>query len=115
MIMQYAIAGGQLHLDKVIFAKEVLITNGPLKKLMKTDEAQSSTPPRIIRNGQIVTIDYNDASDIMLDEGFYDLLKQLKSKYRDKVTGRVVIRITALTSYHVVLDLNTEDGRIVYE
>jgi hypothetical protein len=29
--------------------------------------------------------------------------------------GRVVIQITALTSYHVTLTLNTEDDKVVYE
>lgn len=115
MIMQYAIVGGQLHIDKVVFAREVLTTGGPLKKLMKTEETDNAKPPLITKNSSIVSINYNEASDIPVDEGFYDLLKQLKNKYREKIAGRVVIRITALTSYHVILDLNTEDGRIVYE
>lgn len=115
MTMQYAIVGGQLYLDKVVFAKEILMTEGQLKRLISTGEEENVKSPKIERNGNIVSIDYNDASDILLDEKFYDLLKKLKANYQEKITGRVVIRITALTSYHVILDLNTRDGRIVYE
>lgn len=115
MTMQYAITGGQLYLDKIIFAKEILMLEGSLKRLISTGEEDDKIPPKIERSGQTVSINYNDASDILLDENFYDLLKKLKAKYKEKITGRVVIRITALTSYHVILDLNTQDGRIMYE
>lgn len=115
MTMQYAIVGGQLYLDKMIFAKEILMAEGQLKRLISTGEGEDIKPPKIERNGETVSIDYNDASDVLLDENFYDLLKKLKANYQEKITGRVVIRITALTSYHVILDLNTQDGRIVYE
>jgi len=115
MTMQYAIVGGQLILDKVVFAKEVLMPDSPLKLLMKVEEGSDIKPPKITREDRLVRIDYNEASDVMLDERFYDLLKKLKSKYLEKVTGRVVIRISAITSYHVILDLNYDDGRIVYE
>ncbi|HWT74455.1 MAG TPA: hypothetical protein VN258_07015 [Mobilitalea sp.] len=115
MTLQYAIVGGQLIFDKVVFAREVLMADSPLKVLMKTEEENGVKQPKITKTDSKVTIDYNDASDVLLDENFYDLLKKLKAKYQGKVTGRVVIRITALTSYHVILDLNYEDGRIVYE
>ncbi len=91
------------------------MSDSPLKILMKVEAGKDIKSPKIIKANQTVIIDYNDASDILLDEKFYDLLKKLKAKYQEKVTGRVVIRITALTSYHIILDLNTEDGRIVYE
>jgi hypothetical protein len=82
---------------------------------MYCEEDKDVKQPRIVKSEKTVSIEYNDASDVLLDENFYDLLKKLKEKYKEKVTGRVVIRITALTSYHVVLDLNYEDGKIVYE
>lgn len=104
-----------MNLEKTVFAKEVLLPDSPLKKLMNAGEGSDAKQPKIVKADRMVSVIYNDASDIILDEYFYDLLKKLKTKYKEKVTGRVVIRITALTSYHVILDLNYEDGRIVYE
>jgi hypothetical protein len=105
--------GGRLILDKVVFTREILLTDSSVRKLMQVEEG--NVPPKVIKAEHSVTIEYNDASDVLLDEGFYDLLKKLKAKYKEKITGKVVIRITALTSYHVILDLNCDDGRIVYE
>lgn len=114
MTIQYVISGGQLHMDKLIFAREMLLQDSPLKKLIHTEDTLGIKAPKIRKVENIVTIDYNDASDVILDESFYDLLKKLKAKYREKIKGCVVIRITGLTSYHVQLDLNSEDERIVY-
>lgn len=115
MTIQYAIVGGQLIMDKVVFTREIMMPDSPLKVLMKAEEGKDIKSPIITKLDRLVTINYNEASDILLDEKFYDLLKKLKGKYQEKVTGKVVIRISALTAYHVVLDLNSEDGRILYE
>lgn len=115
MAIQYAIVGGKLKLDKKVFAREMLMAESPLKSLLKVEEGPGMKPPTVTKTDQYVTVDYNEASDVLLDERFYDLLKKLKSKYQGNITGRVVIRITALTSCHVILDMNYEDGRIVYE
>lgn len=115
MTMQYAIVGGHLTFDKVVFTREILLPDSPVKKLMQAEEGEHMVPPKLVKTEKTVTIEYNDASDVLMDEGFYDLLRKLKAKYKEKINGKVVIRITALTSYHVMLDLNGEDGRIVYE
>jgi hypothetical protein len=112
--MQYAIVGGQVIIDKVVFAKECLLPNSALKKIIRTEE-KDAVQPEIVKTDKTVTICYNDASDVILDENFYDIIKKLKIKYKEKITGRVVIRITALTAYHIIIDLNSEDGRIVYD
>jgi hypothetical protein len=86
-----------------------------MKKLLNAEINGVGKQPRLTKTDQLVTIDYNEAADIILDEGFYDLFKHLKVKYREKLHGRVVIRITALTSYHVVLNLNSDDDKVIYE
>ncbi len=115
MTLQYIISGGQLHMDKLIFASELLLPDSPLKKLLRVEEFNGSKKPKITKMERTVTIDFNESSDIALDEEFYDLFKKLKIKYQGKVKGRIVIRISAITSYHVILDLNAEDDRVTYE
>lgn len=115
MMIQYVITGGQLHMDKKAFARELLLPDSLIKKLLYSAETQANKKPKIIKTESDVTIDFNDAVDVLLEENFYDVFRNLKIKYQNKISGRVVIRITALTSYHVVMDLNSEDGRIMYD
>jgi hypothetical protein len=114
MTLQYILAGGQLKMDKRAFAGELLIPDSPIKLLLPAADINMGRP-KITRDDKCVTIDYNDAQDIILNEGFFDLFRKLKRKYREKLQGRVVIRITALTSYHVILNMNTDDDRVIYE
>ena len=115
MTLQYILSGGHINLDKGVFTKELLLPDSPMKRLLRSGEIGVTRQPKVIKEEKSIIIDFNDASDIILDEGFYDLFKKLKEKYQEKLTGRVVIRITALSSYHVVLNLNDLGGKIVYE
>ncbi len=115
MTMQYILSGGQLKFDQVSFTRELLLPTSPLKNLLHNQNSSFDRKPVIVKTENLVTIYYNDASDIVLDEGFYDLFKKLKVKYKEKLKGRVVIRITALSSYHVILNLDSEDDKVVYE
>lgn len=115
MAIQYILSGGQLKFDKKSFTRELLLPNSPLKVLLPAQTAAGANRPVIVKTEQLVLIDYNEAADIELDEDFYNLFKKLKVKYKEKLKGKVVIRITALSSYHVVLNLENEDDRVLYE
>ncbi|MDF2905277.1 MAG: hypothetical protein K0R34_598 [Herbinix sp.] len=114
MTLQYEIAGGQLLFDKVVFAKELLLVDSSIKKLIYPT-SPNSHKPKVIKEETTVVIDFNHGAEITVDEGFYDLFKRLKNKYQGRVKGKVVIRISAITSYYVTLDLSSEDERVVYE
>jgi len=115
MPIQYILIGGQLIIDKLVFSKELLLPGSTLKRLLQGEELGMGRQPEIKKANQFVIIDFDNAGDIKLDEGFYDLFKNLKLKYKEKLKGKVVIRITALTSYHVNLNLNAENEKIIYE
>lgn len=115
MTLQYILSGGQLHFDKKAFTGELLLPGSPMKKLLYSNSSGSNRQPKITKQEDLVTIDFNNSADIVLDENFYDLFRNLKEKHKQKLKGKVVIRITALTSYHVVLDLNSEDNKVIYE
>lgn len=59
-------------------------------------------------------IDYNGASDILLDEKYIDLFSDLKDRYKDKIRGRVVIRVSALTSYLMMVEFNGDTIKVGY-
>jgi hypothetical protein len=113
--LQYIIVGGQLQIDKRVFAGELLLPDSSLKKILHPEDIVGCKQPTIVKMESHVFIDFNDASDIILDEGFADLFKKLKFKYKEKIKGKVVIRITALSSYHMVLNLSSDDDKVIYE
>jgi hypothetical protein len=112
--LQYILSGGQLSIEKTAFTRELLLPGSILKEIAYGKGNPDDIPPKVVKEGNRVKIDFNQA-EVRLDEGFYDLFRKLKGKYREKIMGRVVIQITALTSYHVTLNLNNEDDKVVYE
>lgn len=114
-MMNYILTGGQLIIDKQAFGKEILLPHNSLKQLIGLGDNCANKPPIISKNENVVIIEYGNSCEIELDANFYDIFKNLKIKYRDKIRGRVVIRITSLSSYYVNLDLNTEDEKVIYE
>lgn len=114
MAIQYGLTGGQLRMDKLVFTKELMSPGSSLKKLLPKQD-KNSRQPGITKTEDLVIIDYNVSSGILMDEGFYDVFKKLKLKYKEKVKGRVVIQISAVTSYYVSLNLDSEDDKVIYE
>jgi len=102
-------------MDKKSFAKEMLMSSSPLKKILKPGEP-TARPPKIHRNSEtgIVTLDYTHASDIELDDNFESIFRSLKSKYRDKIKGQVTVRITYYDSHYIILNLNSPNDQITY-
>lgn len=114
MTLQYEIAGGQLILDKVVFTKELLSPDSLVKNLIYPKQ-QNQKKPKVMKEDNLVRIDFNHGSEVTVNEGFYDMFKKLKQKYLAGVKGNIVIRISAFTSYYVTLDMNAEDDTISYE
>jgi hypothetical protein len=115
MDKQYVITGGQLYIDKKVFARELLRSDSSLKKLLFVNDTIESKQPMITKTEDCVIVDYNNASDIPIDENYSDFFGCLKSRYKEKLKGRITLRITFLSSFHMVLDLNSEDERILSE
>lgn len=115
MTLQYEIAGGQLVMDKAAFAKEVLIMDSPIKKLIYPKINSNEGKSKVIKDSNTVTIDFNHTSGVVVDEGFYDMFKKLKIKYGGRLKGKIVVRISAITSYYVTLNLESDDEHIIYE
>lgn len=114
MTLQYEIAGGQLILYKTVFAKELLLVNSQMRNLIYPT-GQNSQKPKVRKEDPFVRIDFNHGAEVTVNESFYDDFKKLKQKYRGDIKGKVVIRISAITSYYVTLDFNSEDDKVIYE
>ncbi|MCG8482793.1 MAG: hypothetical protein MJA31_05745 [Clostridia bacterium] len=110
MSMEYVISGGQIHFDKKVFAREILKPNSLLKKIIGSrDDDKDNKLPAVTKTENHVTIYYNDASDIVLDDNFIEQFKSLKSKYKEKIKGRITIRMVLYHSYYMVLNFNGDN------
>ncbi len=114
MAIQYGLTGGQLRMDKLVFTRELMLPDSPLKKILHS-QGMNSIQPGITKSENLVVIDYNVSSGILMEEGFYDVFKKLKGKHKGKIKGRVVIQISSVTSYYVTLNLDSEDEKITYD
>jgi hypothetical protein len=114
MTLQYILSGGQLFIEKTAFTRELLLSDSLLRQIIYGKGNPADIAPKVEKVENLVKINFNQA-EVKLDQGFYDLFRKLKEKYREKIKGRIVIQITALTSYHVTLNLNSEDDKVVYE
>lgn len=111
--IHYVICGGQLIMDKLAFAKELLKPSSPLHKLLGSkDSAKDRRKPAIIRAEDRVIIDYNGATEIALPDQYEEDIKVLKKEYREKLTGKLTIRFSFLSSYYISVDLNSKDDVI---
>lgn len=110
MSMEYVVSGGQLHLDKKVFAKEILKPDSLLKKILgsKNDDMNNELPV-IAKKENHVSIYFNNASDVVLDDDFIEQFKTLKSKYKERIKGRLTIRMVLYHSYYMVLNFNGDD------
>jgi hypothetical protein len=113
--MQYVISGGQLYIDKKVFALEMLSADSMIKKLMKVNDMNNDIPPKITKTEDYVILDYNNASDIEVNQNYEEMFQRLKSRYKEKLKGKLTLRINILTPYHFVLDFNREDDKISRE
>lgn len=113
MGIEYVLAGGKIEINKKVYAKELLISNSPLKRLIGYGiKQQDFKAPNITKNEETVFIDYNGASEIPLDENFMEIFEEMKSKYKGLFKGIISLRIGLYGSYFLVLNFNSDDGKI---
>lgn len=115
MGIEYVISGGQLYFDKKVFTKEILLPYSPLRNILASkDNSDENKQPVITKTDHSVIIDYNDASDIKLNENYEELFENLKLKYKEKIKGKITIRINLYNSYFMVVDLDN-DEKVIYK
>ncbi len=100
-------------MDKLAFAKELLKPSSPLHKLLGSkDNTKDRIKPAIIRTEDRVTIDYNGATEISLTDDYEEELGALKKEYREKLSGKLTIRFSFLSSYYISVDLSSMEDVI---
>jgi hypothetical protein len=108
MSIQYIVSGGHLEIDKHVYIKEMLSKDGALRKMLtSTGDGNAAIKPKITKNdeSQTVIINFNGSSSVDLGENYSDVFKGLKIKYKDKISGKVVISISTYSIIYITIDL----------
>lgn len=105
MYINIDIIGGKIIIDRKVFAKEMLKKGSYLRQITKStvDDSSKKDPAIIKEDGSsFVIIDYNDATNVPLDEDFDQKLTALKKQYTGLIKGRITIRfISHGSAFHV--------------
>jgi len=112
--MEIIIIGGQLILDKKIYTKELLIKNSLLKPLLIPRENSDKPAPKIEKNGDQIIISYNNSAGVQLDLEYQEHLKNLKERYKDKVSGKITIQTNYYATIITIADFTNQD-QVVFE
>jgi len=110
----FHITGGYLEIEKTIFAKELLRSQSFLKSIIKPQNlGQNGKPPLIVKSdSSMVTVEYNNVSDIKLADNYDTELRNAKMQFKGQLKGRLTLRISSYNAYHITLDLNSDDDKI---
>jgi hypothetical protein len=121
MVLEFFIIGGYITIPKDIFVKEMLNKDSVIRPLMKWKNTSDfkGRHPIINENTEdgTITIDFTLGDKVSIGEDPKELLGKLKSRYREKVRGRVVCNISyEMMSglYTVKFDLNSDTEQIEY-
>lgn len=115
LIPRFSIVGGIIKVQKSVFVKEMLCRDSGIKALLNWKDSDGFTfrHPAVsqIAEDDTVTIDFGKSDSIDIGESPEVILGNLKSKYRDKIRGKVACRGSV---YTFEIDLNSDDGKINY-
>jgi hypothetical protein len=121
MVLEFFIIGGYITVPKDIFVKEMLNKDSAIRPLLKwksTADFKGSHP--IIdenTNEGMITIDFTNIESVSIGEDPKEILGKLKSRYREKVKGRVVcnVKYEMMSGiFTVKFDLNSDTDQIEY-
>ncbi|MGE5633564.1 MAG: hypothetical protein ACM3TR_21095 [Caulobacteraceae bacterium] len=117
--LKFYIAGGYIKMEKKAFLQEMLGKDSCLRQILNCKDSRdfSEGHPNISEadeNG-MVTIDFNFNVHIELGQSYSELLGKLKSRYRDKMKGKVCCRLMAGYSMsNFTIDLDSNDDMLQY-
>lgn len=118
MDMEFKVVGGTLKFDKKAFILEMLGKESALRTLLnwKTTGDFAEQHPAVSKTTEgSVLVDFSYISDVVLEQSWGEILGGLKTKYKDKVKGRVTCRGAywgILTTFEI--DMNSEGDGIEY-
>lgn len=112
MELSFQLSSGYLFMDKKRFVKDILLGKSEIRSLINSSEP-GFKEPKIEKEEKHVKIVFDDATDIDLGDEYQEYFKKLKEKYRGDLKGKLAIRVICHATYFSILDLNSEDDKVL--
>lgn len=115
--LRFYIVGGYIKIEQKAFLQEMLGKDSCLRQILNwrgtKDFAEKHPTVSEPDENDMVNIDFNYTVHVELGQSDIDIFSKLKSRYRNKVKGRVCCRLLAGYSMsNFTIDLDSEDDKI---
>lgn len=119
MGIEYYIAGGQLHIDKKVFIKEMFRPDSVMKHLLNyqlNDHGKTRSLSIDKSATEWVIIDFNFVDKVKVGEDYHTLLEKIKKDLKDKIKGSIRLRIADyFEPIDINIDFNSEEDGITQQ
>lgn len=98
----FFLSGGTVHMSKKNFAVEILKTGSLINQLCTIWKENIA----IIKTDHSVSLEIINSTGFNIGEEYESILKKLKERHADKISGTLTIRVDCGHSHFVSIDLN---------
>jgi hypothetical protein len=115
--LRFYIVGGYIKIEQKAFLQEMLGKDSCLRQILNwrgtKDFVEKHPTVSEPDENDMVNIDFNYTVHVELGQSAMDILSTLKSRYRNKVKGRVCCRwLAGYSMSNFIIDLDSEDDKI---
>jgi hypothetical protein len=115
--LEFYIVGGYIKIEQKAFLQEMLGKDSCLRQILNWRSTKDFAEKHPLvsepdENG-MVTINFNYTVHVDLGQSSTELISKLKSRYRDRVRGRVCCRwLAGYSMSNFIIDLDSDDDKI---
>lgn len=113
MELSFMLSSGYFDIDKKTFVKDILLGKSTLRSLINKKES-GCIEPEIEKSDTRVKVIFDDASDTELGQEYESFFIDLKKRYKEKLKGKIAVRVVCNASYFSVIDLNSDDDSVKF-
>lgn len=107
------LTSGVLVINKTTLAKDLLKKDSDFKYLLNKNRP-IYRPPEIKKHEDSVIINFENGTDIDLENDYIEKFRELKRKYKNNLKGKIYVRVTFNTIFTSTIDLDGTNDIEVY-
>ncbi|QEN05843.1 hypothetical protein EW093_14415 [Thiospirochaeta perfilievii] len=109
----YELIGGYLEFDKKAFLLDIVSPKSEIRRLITSGD-RGFKPPKIVKKESSVKVLFDDSTDIDLDKNYKEYFTRLKEKYKKKMQGRLIVRVSCYATFFSNVDFNRDEKAFFY-
>ena len=107
----YELVGGYIEIDKSLFLTDILSKNSSFRYLVKRENSFKQQP-EVQKKEFSIKIIFDNAKELDLEHSYKDFFKNLKNKYKHKLKGRLIVRVSCNATFLSNIDFNKYESDI---